>query len=84
MPNPNPEPADAVGVVVYREPHGKYAAGRIFMRGTEVEIVPVTTGRSLGAASRVAANEIELVCPDLPRGKISLVEPQGSTLKVDQ
>lgn len=84
-------PADAAGVVIYADAYGKYTVARVFVRGgtchegsakREVEFVTVTDGRSFGAASRAAANEMELIAHDIPRRKVSLNAPEASKLKV--
>lgn len=83
----DPVPADAVGVVVFSDAYGKHTCARVFIRrgaDKEVEIVPVTTGRSFGAASRAAANEMELVCHDIPRRRVVLKVPEASKLAIDR
>ena len=77
-------PADAIGVVVSVDAYGKHSVARVFIRDGKAEFETVTAGRAFGAASRVAANEMELVCHDLPRRRVVLRAPEASKLVLDR
>lgn len=77
-------PVEYAGVVLSVDAYGKHQACRIYLVGDEVTLVPVSTGRSLGAAGKVAAQEMEIVAHLIPRGKIKLLAPPKPGLKVDQ
>lgn len=81
----NPDgPVEYAGVVLSVDAYGKHTAHRIYILGDEVTLVPVSAGRSLGAAGKVAASEMEIVAHLIPRGKIKLLAPPKAALKVDQ
>lgn len=75
-------PADAAGVVISKDAYGKHSVSRIFIRDGKIELEAVSEGRAFGSASRLAANEMELLAHDVPRGKVVLQAPAASTRKV--
>lgn len=79
------QPCDAAGVVISVDAYGKHTVSRVYIKDGVSTLVPVTDGRSLGAAGRVAALEMDVLAgADLPRGKVKLKAPAPAAIKVNQ
>lgn len=78
------EAFDKLGVVVRANSHGTYDVLLVREIDGKTTFDPVVKNRSLGAACRLATEELSLLGPRLSRGQVKLRVPSPERAKVER